>query len=143
LGFIDQLAGRSPGTTELAFTMSDALHYLHWPQVIELSNDWNYVFFPGNMPWWAEFFTSTESKSFRHNPLLQNAVILRKQQKISSGGGSAFLDMSSVAGWDMLLNLLNCVDQHWGGRFLEQYHWLLQFTYKKWFIKKKSYFCWK
>ena len=57
------------------------------------------------MPRWAVFLTSAESKSFRHNLLLQNVVktveyriILRKQQKISLGGGSAFLDMSSVAG---------------------------------------------
>ena len=57
------------------------------------------------MPRWAVFLTSAESKSFRHNLLLQNVVktveyriILRKQQKTSLGGGSACLEMSSVAG---------------------------------------------
>ena len=45
----------------------------HINKIVNLSNDWNYV-----------FFTSAESKGLR----------LRKQQKISSGGGSAFLDMS-------------------------------------------------
>ena len=57
------------------------------------------------MPRWAVFLTPAESKSFRHNLLLQNVVktveyriILRKQPKISGGGGSACLDMSSVTG---------------------------------------------
>ena len=147
--------------------MSNALLYLHWPQtmghwtvfqvtkwkdtktitIVYLSNDWNYVFCPGNMPRWAVFLTSAESKNSRHNLSLQIVletlefrIILCKQQKISLGGGSAFLEMSSVAGWDtrirlrrfsMLLNLLNYFDQHWGGRFLVQYHWLLQFIIQK------------
>jgi hypothetical protein len=58
------------------------------------------------------FLTFAESKSFRHNLLLQNVVktveyriILLKQQKMFIGGGSAFLDMSSVAGLDTRIRL--------------------------------------
>ena len=147
--------------------MSNALLYLHWPQtmghwtvfqvtkmkghvnnhintIVYLSYVWNYVSAQVNMPRWAVFLTSAESKSFRHNLLLQNVVktveyriILRKQQKTSLGGGSACFEMSSVAGWDTRIRLrwfsmlLNYFDKHGGGRFLVQYHWLLQFIIQK------------
>ena len=63
------------------------------------------------MPKWAVFFTFADSKSFLHNLLLQNVVepieyriILVRPHK-SSGGGSATLDTSAVAGWAGSLRL--------------------------------------
>ena len=80
--------------------------------IVYLSMFFNYVSAQVNMPRLAVFLSSAESKSFHHNLLLQNAVktvecriILRKQQKMSSGGGSAFLDMSFVADIDTRIRL--------------------------------------
>ena len=79
----------------------------HTNIIVYLSMFFNYVSAQVNMPRMAVFLSSAESKSSRHNLVLQNVgktveyrIILRKQQKMSSGGGSAFLDVSFVAAID-------------------------------------------
>ena len=135
LGLINQLGGlcnKGPGSTEPAFARGLQCLLL-WP-TFTIRNNGSLNFSPGNkmkghlnniniivylsmffnhvsaqvgMPRMAVFLSSAESKSSRHNLVLQNVgktveyrIILRKQQKMSSGGGSAFLDVSFVAAID-------------------------------------------
>ena len=110
-----------------------------------------YVSVQVHMPKWAVFFTFADSKSFLHNLLLQNVVepieyriILVRPHK-SSGGGSAPLDTSAVAGWATSLRLRwffmlrNYLPNMETGDMLYR---ILNFAIyiQKWFIKQKSYF---
>ena len=58
----------------------------------------------------------------------------RKQQKINFGGGSAFLNTSFEADWDISIGLrwfsiLNCFDEHWGSLVcLMRINWHKSFT---------------